>query len=313
MSPNLHKVRTVVRTNANKTATKYAVPGGVLLVASLLAAAVLGAQAGRKVTGIVVAAATEQPVTNAPVQYAGQDGSMQTTMTDAKGQFEFSAGQLGVVTVTADGFGTARQRWPPRRGSTLHIALTPPVTVRGTLVDSETLQPLAGVVTALVRHSNNFVSTSAFVEEDGTFQFEDVPSALGVLMACANGYAPTTSSFTTVAGDWWDAQIRLSADAEATGQVLDAAAKPVAGAQLVVRYADTLAEGLMLTSFVGGTTITRTDGTFALKALVPNTPITLHAEYDGQRTNTVTVEKTNTAAIEVGPGQVLSDLVLRLP
>ena len=76
------------------------------------------------------------------------------------------------------------------------------------------------------------------------------------------------------------------------------------GAQLIVRYADTLAEALMLTSFVGGAPITKADGTFALTGLVLNTPVTLYAEYAGQRTNTVT--------IEVGPGQSRSDLVLRL-
>ncbi len=43
----------------------------------------------------------------------------------------------------------------------------------------------------------------------------------------------------------------------------------------------------------------------ALTGLVPNTPVTLHAEYDGQRTNAVT--------IEVSPGQVRADVVLRLP
>ncbi len=290
--------------NVHRTATRYAVPSGVLLAASLLAATILGAQAGRKVTGIVVAAATERPVTNASVQYADQDGSVQTTVTDAKGQFAFPAGQLGVVTVTADGFGTARRRWPPRRGSTLHIALTPPVAVQGTLVDSKTLKPLTGVVTALVRHPISFVSASALVE-DGTFRFEDVPSAPGVLVAYADNYAPTVSSFTTAAGDWLDGHLRLSAGAEATGQVLDAEAKPVAGAQLIVRYTDGLAEAVMLASFVGGTTMTGADGTFAITGLVPNTPVTLYAEYDGQRTNAV--------AVEVGPSQVRSDLVLRLP
>ena len=48
----------------------------------------------------------------------------------------------------------------------------------------------------------------------------------------------------------------------------------------------------------------KADGTFALTGLVLNTPVTLYAEYAGQRTNTVT--------IEVGPGQSRSDLVLRL-
>ena len=252
----------------------------------------------------MVAAATEQPVPNAHVEYRERGGSVQTTVTDAKGQFTFAAGRLGVVTVTANGFGTARRRWPPRRGSTLQIALAPPVAVQGTLVDSETLRPLTGSVTAIVRHPDSLVSTSAFVE-DGAFRFEDVPPAPGVLVAHADTYAPAVSQFSTATEKLVDVHVRLSKDAEATGQVLDAAAKPVAGVQLVVRYTNALAEALMLASFVGGTPITKADGNFALNGLVPNTPITLYAEYAEQQTNMVT--------IEVSPGQVRSDLALRLP
>ena len=186
----------------------------------------------------------------------------------------------------------------------MQVALTPPVAVQGTLVNSATLEPLTGSVTAIVRHPDSLVSTSAFVE-DGTFRFEDVPSAPEVLVAHADGYAPTVSSFTTATGDWLDGHLRLSAGAEATGQVLDAAAKPIAGAQIIVRYAGTLLDGPMLTSFVGGAPITKADGNFALTGLVSHTPITLHAEYAEQRTNAVT--------IEIGPGQSRSDLVLHLP
>ena len=307
MHPNMTNAgRSVRRTEANgrRMTTRRTVPGGVLLVASLLAAAVLGAQAGRKVSGVVVAAATEQPVANAQVQYEDQDGSVQTTVTDAKGRFEFPSGRKGVVTVTAHGFGTARRRWPPRRGSTLQVALAPPVAVQGTLVDSRTLRPLAGVVTALVRHPNNFVSMSAFVE-DGVFRFEDVLPAPGVIVAYADDYAPKVSRFSTATEKLVDVHIRLSEDAEATGQVLDAEAKPVAGAQLIARYANTLAGAALLAGFVGGATKTGADGTFAIEGLVPNTPVTLDAKHEGRRTNTVT--------IEVGPGMVREDLVLRLP
>ena len=175
---------------------------------------------------------------------------------------------------------------------------------KSSLVDSETLRPLIGSVTAIVRHPDSLLSTSAFVE-DGTFRFADLPAAPGVLVAYADDYAPAVNAFTTATGDWLDAHLRLSPGAKATGQVLDAEAKPVAGAQLIVRYTDALAEAMMLASFVGGAPITKADGNFALTGLVPHTPVTLYAEYDGQQTNTVT--------IEVGPGQVRADLVLRLP
>ena len=159
-------------------------------------------------------------------------------------------------------------------------------------------------MTAIVQHPDSLVSTSVFVA-DGTFRFEDVPSAPEVLMAYADGYAPAVSSFTTAGGDWLNGHLRLSAEAKATGQVLDAVAKPVAGAQLIIRYTDAVANATMLAGFVGGAPITKADGTFALTGLVPHTPVTLYAESDEQQTNTVT--------IEVGPGQTRSDVVLRLP
>ena len=76
MFPELDMTRIPGSRTVNRTVRMYAVPGGALLVASLLAVAVLGAQAGRKGTGVVVAAATEQPVPNASVQYADQDGAL---------------------------------------------------------------------------------------------------------------------------------------------------------------------------------------------------------------------------------------------
>ena len=70
----------------------------------------------------------------------------------------------------------------------------------------------------------------------------------------------------------------------------------------------------MLAGFVGGSPITKADGTFALTGLVPNTPVTLHAEYGEHQTDTVPIEKyrTDPTTIEVGPGMVREGVVLRL-
>lgn len=94
--------------------------------------------APRKVSGTVVAAATQQPVQNARVLYEETGQPSQTTATDAKGYFEVPAGRLGVVTVKARGFGTARRRWPPRSGTQLRIELVPPAIVSGTVTDLAT-------------------------------------------------------------------------------------------------------------------------------------------------------------------------------
>ena len=281
-----------------------AVLGGIMLAAILLAA-VLGAQAGRKASGVVVIAATEQPLANAQVQYE-EGGAVQTTVTDAKGQFTIPNARQGVVTVTARGFATARRKWPPRRDSSLRIALEPPVTVAGTLVDSVTLRPLTGVVTLLVRHPANVVSTTDIVE-DGTFRIEDLPPGPGLLVGHADGYAPAVSTVTlTKAGDQRDAHLRLSVGAEATGHVLDSASNPVSGARLIVSYANTLAGAGILVGLVGGhQQMTALDGTFAIEGLVPHTPVTVYAAFEQKRTNRVT--------LELGPGMAQDDILLRLP
>ena len=207
---------------------------GLALAAAGIVAAVLVAQEGRKVSGVVFSEASGRPIANADVAYA-EDGTTQRTVTDSKGEFEFPAGRLGTVTVTATSFGTAYRRWPPRDGGTLRIGLTPPVTGEGTVVDTTTSQPLAATVTALVRHPASFVSTGAIVE-GGTFRIDDLPAGPGVLIANANGYAPVVSQFATQAGDWHGIDIRLPPEARATGSVLDGEAEPVVGAHLDVNY-----------------------------------------------------------------------------
>ena len=61
----------------------------------------------------------------------------------------------------------------------------------------------------------------------------------------------------------------------------------------------------LLESFVGGQLVTAADGTFVVAGLVPNVPVTLHAERGGRLTNRV--------MIEVDAGTVRSGIVLRLP
>lgn len=273
----------------------------LLAVVAVVQAGRTTAQTGRKVSGVVVSAATGRPVANAAVQYE-ERGTMSTTRTDSKGSFEFPAGRLGVVTVTVKGFGTARRRWPPASGHVLNVALTPPVTLQGTLVDGMTVQPMTGVVTALVQHPANIVSTTALVE-DGTFRFDDLPAGPGVLLAHEHGYAPAISQFTVAAGDWRDVHVRLTPDAEVTGRVLNASTTPVADAQLVVTYAATLAGAGMFAGLVGGATVTDSDGEFALEGLVPNVPVTIHAMLGDRRTDRAT--------ITIGADVTHEDLVLR--
>lgn len=278
--------------------------GGFVMALAVLVALPL-AQGGRKVHGIVAAAATERPVANARVTYEEQGGAAQTAVTDAKGYFEFPSGSLGVVTVTARGYGTARRRWPPRQGLQLRVPLTPPATLSGTVTDMATRQSVGGaLVTVMVRHPGDVVSDMT-IAENGTFRFDDLPPGPGVVMARAAGYAPSLGAVTIEAGKVRDARIGLLLEAVATGQVQDRGGSPVAGARVSASYPDTTAGADQLQSFIGGRPFTGPDGAFALNGLVPDTPISLQAELDGRRSEAVTVT--------VGPGMLQQNVVLRLP
>ncbi len=70
--------------------------GRTIFVAAALLAVSVGAYAqrlpaGRKVSGVVIDASTRRPVPNANVVYEERGQPDQTTLTDAKGAFEFRA------------------------------------------------------------------------------------------------------------------------------------------------------------------------------------------------------------------------------
>lgn len=98
--------------------------GSAVVAGAVLLSVMLSAQ-GRKITG-TVEDASGRAVVNALVSYAERGREPQTTRTDSKGGFEIPNAVRGVVTVTAQGFGTAMRSWPPRRGRELHFVLAPP-------------------------------------------------------------------------------------------------------------------------------------------------------------------------------------------
>ena len=265
-----------------------------------------GAQAqlaSRKVSGTVVAVATQQPVPNARILYEETEQSPQTTETDAKGYFEIPAGRLGVVTVKARGFGTARRRWPPRNGTQLRVELVPPAIVRGTVTDLATGGLLPAVVRVTVQHPDNFVSHGARAPR-GTFEIRDLPPGPGLVTARSEGFAPSVGSITVEGGKVRDARIGLLLQAQAAGRVVDGSGQPVPGAYVTATYPG-MAAGGMIESLVGGRPLTGADGVFALDGLVPNTPIAFEADLDGRRSSVHT--------INVGPGMMQSGIVLTLP
>lgn len=277
----------------------------VTLSAALLAQGGRIAQGGRKVSGTVLDG-SGLPVAGAAVRYDEVGLPTQNTTTDAKGYFEVSAGRLGVVTVTARNFGTARRRWPPVRGSQLRVVMESPSVLEGTVRDAATGRGLDAVVTVMLQDPLNGIVSMSAEAFSGTFRVEDLPSGPAVVMASAEGYAPTWSQVTIEAKDLSTAQLRLKLEAFASGTVVNASGSAVPGAYVSVVYTDEAGAYGMLESQVGGVPWSDAEGRFGLMGLIPDVPITFQAESDdGSLSNAVTVT--------IPPGSVRQNIALQFP
>ena len=241
---------------------------------------------------------------NAVVRYEEAGLAPQTTTTDTKGRFELSEGRLGVVTVTARRFGTARRRWPPITGATtLSVGLTAPAVLRGSVSDLVTGASVPARVNVLVKGPGNFVLRAA-AAPNGTFEMVDLPSGPAVITARSEGFAPFVGSTTVEGGKVRDARIGLLLGAQASGVVRDREANPVLGAYVSATYPGLAGAG-MVESFIGGWPTTDADGAFSLDGLIPDTAIALQAELNGS------LSAVETVSIE--PGTRRLNIVLTFP
>ena len=291
------------RAGAHRSLQATVVCVGILSMVLVMFPHAQAPRTNRKVTGVVVAAATEQPVPNARVEYEVGGQWSQTTVTDTKGHFEFSTGSVGVVTVTARNFGTARRRWPPRAPQ-LRIALFPPAGLHGTVRDLATGAPLRNaVVTVIAQHPNDLVFHTVRTER-GVFEIDDLPPGPTLVTARSPGFAPFLGRTTVESGRQRDARIGLLLAAYASGHVRGAGGTPVQRALVRVKY-PAMENGGLLAGLAGGEPLTSADGSFAIQNLVPDTTIALQAELDGRRSSVETVT--------IGPGMEHSNIILVLP
>ena len=290
---------------------------------------------GFLIGGTVTEAATGTRIPNATVRYEVHGEPAQVVMTDAEGNFEFPGGELGILTIAADGFMTARRGWTPNIRGPLDIALSPRSLVSGTIASDslaavladERLNcwsdirgglecwvsgqsrrrflPLSGTVTFMARRTSHSISRTVDIEEGGSFATRDLPPGRVEVLVRAEGYAPLFHILTVETGVQEVQLPQLTPMLVAAGEVRDGNDNPVAEAWVTARYPDSLEGGHRLSGFVGGQPRTGREGKFVLDGLVPNVPIALKAALEGAESEEVVVTGR--------PGSVESDIVLRLP
>ena len=264
--------------------------------------AVVYAQEGRKITGVVEDADSGRGIAGAEVRYEEIGLDPQTTRTGSAGEFEIpNASSGGIVTVIAENYAIAKRSWPPRRGRELRFALTPPSAVMGTLVDAATSRGIDGRVVLLLQgRFHHHVSKGTRAR--GTFRLVDLPAGSGVIYAYADGFAPHYDELTVEAGEQIEIRIGMLLGAAVSGSVLAADGSPVPHATVYVGYDESLPGAEILAGLAGGHVVTDEEGGFRVLGLVPDTPIALQAQLDGQLSDVAT--------IRVGPGMERTGVVL---
>jgi uncharacterized membrane protein len=148
-------------------------------------------------SGVVLSAATKQPVSGATVTVGTR-----SVQSNGSGQYAFASAGPGPVTVRveAQGFTTAEEvvQVPPEQASTLDVALEKlgkgsPATVRG-LVRSEQGEPLKASVVI------KGVATKVTVNGEGRFVVT-IPGGDYLFVISAPGYVAQTKKVTLADGD----------------------------------------------------------------------------------------------------------------
>ena len=281
----------------------------VLAAAIVLVAGSVVENRGRTITGTVVTppsdlARTGTPVANARVEYLeDRAASPAVATTDANGNFSFTAGQDGILTASKSGLTTISIGWTTSmRSSGLRIELPSPTTLSGRVYDMATrLNAGEALMSVMVDHSVNPRSAAVFTT-DGTYTFDGLPPGPAVIVAQAEGFAPTYASVTLTAGGRQTADIGLLLDGVVTGSVVNAAGDPVAGATVNVVY-DGFNGDAILVSYVGGYVMTDAAGRFRVNGVVPNEGFVIDAELDGERSSSHSLTAT--------PGTPIENVVLR--
>lgn len=266
----------------------------VVLCSLVLSHTVTSAQ--QDLSGDVRDGRVGSPVEGATVRLTGtgepDSGQAGTVLTSARtasdGSFRIAPGLFrGVLEVSAPGYATKRMRWPGVQ-PTLQVSLD-----RGAKlaiqVTREDGTPIPGLITIQTFHPGNVVA-GAMETQGGLAEFSDLPSGPTTIVVRSQGFAPAARTLHVEAGSTYALpSVSLTRAGTLRGTVIDAGSGlPVQGALIVASYGPELPFARTLANFLGRAQ-TASDGSFRVRNVVPGATLHAHAEYEGRRSDSVTV------------------------
>ena len=183
------------------------------------------------VIGLVVEAATDQPVANAEVQIAG---TKLTARTDKSGKFRLlgARSQLSTVAASAAGFRKheAEHQLLPGKETDIKLPLTGDAVVVGRVLNADDESPIVGAEISSVG-----TTLSALTDNQGQYRLEGVRSGAAQLKVAARGFPEEILKRDLPANADTPVPVSLKGTAILVGQVLNGLTKePVPNATVLI-------------------------------------------------------------------------------
>jgi len=185
------------------------------------------------------------PVPNAQVTLLGEVRPaeiprMASDVTDADGAFAFVGVPVGGFSV--EGFDAVTARRGRVEGEvdfdgqevTVDLTLGPLGTARGTVLEADGTEPVAGAEVRLFIGESRTSPRLATAELDGSFVFESVPEAFSVTAISPDGLSGHAEGAIHFEGEVAELDVLLEGSGRVEGIVLDAFGNPVAGADIAL-------------------------------------------------------------------------------
>lgn len=218
-----------------------------------------------------------------------------TTTTDEQGKYQLlttpnvpDPGDRGIVTASADGYGTAKEPKLPDE-EWVQFTLLRPTAITSRVIDEATDELVHyAMVTVFVRAANRFVSKGGRAT-DGTLTVEDLPPGRMTLVGRAAGFAPTVIEDSIFAGTHPEYDIKLVPGAWVAGRVVYENGTSTEGVRVRVSYPSGVPGREFLAGLAHGSMVADPDGRFEIGGLQPGS-LTVYAELGGTRSASQEVE-----------------------